>query len=51
VFLFDLAADSEPEVVVAPHGFVGRAAFSPNGRTLAVGGNGCVWLFNVAAVR
>jgi WD40 repeat protein len=51
VFLFNLAADSEPEVVVAPHGFVGRAAFSPDGRTLALGGHGCVWLFNVPAVR
>jgi WD40 repeat protein len=47
VFLFDLAADSEPEVVVAPHGFVGRAAFSPNGRALALGGYGCVWLFSM----
>ena len=48
VFLFDLAAGSEPEVVVAPHGFgLGRAAFSPNVRTLALGGYGCVWLFNL----
>jgi WD40 repeat protein len=51
VFLFDLAADGEPEVVVAPHGFVGRAAFSRDGRKLALGGYGCVWLFDVAAVR
>lgn len=51
VFLFDLAAGSEPEVIVAPHGFAGRAAFSPDSRTLAFGGYGCVWLFDVAKVR
>jgi WD40 repeat protein len=48
VFLFDLAADREPEVIVAPHGFVGRAAFRRDGRKLALGGYGCVWLFDVA---
>jgi WD40 repeat protein len=48
VFFFDLAAGGEPEVVVAPHGFVGRAAFSRDGRTLALGGYGCVWLFDMA---
>jgi WD40 repeat protein len=47
VFLFDLTANSQPEVIVAPHGFVGRAAFSPDSRTLALGGYGCVWLFDV----
>jgi WD40 repeat protein len=47
LFLFDLTADGEPEVVVAPHGLVGRAAFSPDGRTLALGGSGCVWLFHL----
>jgi WD40 repeat protein len=47
VFLFDLAAGGEPEVVVAPHGLAGRAAFSPDGRALALGGTGCVWLFNL----
>jgi WD40 repeat protein len=46
VFMFDLTkADGEPEFVVAPHGLVGRAAFSRDGRTLALGGSGCVWLF------
>lgn len=48
VFLFDLAANREPEVIVAPHGFVGRAAFSRNGRTLALGGYGCVWAFDMS---
>jgi WD40 repeat protein len=47
VFLFDLAAGGGPEVVVAPHGFVGRVAFSPDGRMLALGGYGRVWLFEV----
>jgi hypothetical protein len=47
VFLFDLAAGGGPEVVMAPHGFVGRAAYSPDGRMLALGGYGCVWLFNL----
>jgi Tol biopolymer transport system component len=48
VFLFDLTADSEPEVMVAPHGFVGRAAFSPDGRTLAFGAYGCIRLFDLS---
>lgn len=48
VYLFDMAADREPETLVASHGFVGRAAFSPNGRTLALGGYGCVWLFDLS---
>jgi WD40 repeat protein len=47
VFLYDLAAGGGPEAVVAPHGFVGRAAFSHDGRTLALGGYGCVWLFSM----
>ncbi len=51
VYLFDLAKGGEPEVVVAPHGYFGRAAFSPDGRRLALGGNGCVWIFDAAAGR
>jgi WD40 repeat protein len=47
VFLFDLAQTSEPEVVVAPHGLVGRVAFSGDSRKLALGGYGCVWLFDM----
>ncbi len=50
VYLFDLAADSKPEILVAPHGFVGRAAFSGDGRKLALGGYGCVWLFDMSKV-
>jgi WD40 repeat protein len=48
VFLFDLSDDHSPEVVVAPHGFVGRTAFSRDGRTLGLGGHGCVWLFDLS---
>lgn len=51
VFLFDLAARSDPEVMVAPHGFAGRAAFSSDGRRLALGGYGCVWLFDMSKMR
>ena len=46
VFLFDLTTGSEPEVLICPHGGVGHLAFSPNSRFLAVGGLGCVWLFD-----
>jgi hypothetical protein len=48
VFLFDLAARSDPEVIVAPHGFVGRVAFDSDGRMLALGGYGCVWLLDMS---
>jgi hypothetical protein len=48
VFVFDSTATSEPEVVVTPHGFVGRAAFGPDGRTLTLGGYGCIWLFDLS---
>jgi WD40 repeat protein len=48
VSLFDLAAPAaEPEVVVCPHGYTGGLAFSPDGRTLAVGGTGAVHLFEM----
>ncbi len=47
LFLFDLASADELEEVVAPHGFQGWAAFSPNSRTLALGGNACIWLFDM----
>jgi hypothetical protein len=49
VLLFDLSSNVEPEVVVAPHGVLGWCAFSPNGRTLALGGSGCIWLFDMTS--
>jgi hypothetical protein len=45
------AADREPETVAAPHRLVGRAGVSRDGHALALGRNGCVWLFDVAVVR
>jgi WD40 repeat protein len=53
VFLFDLTVDAaEPDVLICPHASpfgpaVGGLAFSPNGRTLAVGGTGAVHLFDM----
>jgi Tol biopolymer transport system component len=46
VFLIDVSAD-KPEVIVCPHGWYGRPAFSPDGKLLAVGGAGATHLFDV----
>jgi WD40 repeat protein len=46
IFLLDLKNLAAPEVMVCPHGYVGDLAFSPDGQTLALGGYGCVWLFD-----
>lgn len=48
IFLFDVKAGSQPEEIVVPHGSVGRLAFSPDSKTLALSGIGCVWLFDVS---
>jgi WD40 repeat protein len=52
VYLFDLTvAGAEPEVVICPHGYLGGVAFSPDGKTLAVGGAGATHLFDVTDDR
>jgi WD40 repeat protein len=48
VVLYDLATGQATETLVCPPGFPGRVAFSPDGRTLAVGGAGAVHLFDTA---
>lgn len=48
VYLFDTSSDRPPEVLVCPHGFNGGLAFSPDGKTLAVGGAGAVHLFDLS---
>jgi RNA polymerase sigma factor (sigma-70 family) len=47
VTLYDLASDSPPRTMFAPHGFVGGLAFSPDGKTLAFGTSGGVRLFDI----
>ncbi|MHB1421766.1 MAG: WD40 repeat domain-containing protein [Gemmataceae bacterium] len=47
IFLFDMKAGGQPEEIVAPHGQMVWFAFSPDGKTIAVSGTGCVWLFDV----
>ncbi|HLW66835.1 MAG TPA: WD40 repeat domain-containing protein [Gemmataceae bacterium] len=45
VFLFQMGRSNSPEVVICPYGYCGGLAFSPDGKTLAVGGAGGVHLF------
>jgi WD40 repeat protein len=47
VSLIDLAGKVAPRVLIAPHGYVGGLAFSPDGKTLAFGGAGAVHLFDL----
>jgi WD40 repeat protein len=47
VSLIPLDASAPPRVLVAPHGYVGNVAFSPDGRMLAFGGAGAVHLFDL----
>jgi WD40 repeat protein len=47
VVLYDLTTGKVVDTLVCPHGIPGRAAFSPDGKTLAVGGYGAVHLFGV----
>jgi WD40 repeat protein len=48
IFLFDLKVGGQPEEIVAPHGRMYSFAFSPDSKTIALGGTGCVWLFDVS---
>jgi RNA polymerase sigma factor (sigma-70 family) len=52
IYLYD-ATDwaAEPEIVIAPPGLVGGLAWSPDGRTLAVGGVGATHLFSMTAKK
>jgi len=47
VSMIDLSGNSAPRVLVAPHGYVGGVAFSPDGKALAFGGAGAVHLFDL----
>lgn len=48
IFLFDMKAGGQAEEIVAPHGLIGRLAFSPDSKTLALSGTGGVRLFDVS---
>jgi WD40 repeat protein len=47
VSLIDLNGSAPPRLLVAPHGYVGALAFSPDGKTLAFGSSGTVHLFDL----
>jgi WD40 repeat protein len=47
VSLIDLGGRRAPRVLVAPHGYPGAVAFSPDGKILAFGGAGAVHLFDL----
>jgi WD40 repeat protein len=47
VSLIDLVGNSPPRLLIAPHGYAGGLAFSPDGKTLAFGGAGAVHLFDL----
>jgi WD40 repeat protein len=47
VTLVDLAGTTPLRTLVAPHGYVGHLAFSPDGKTLAFGSSGAVHLFDL----
>jgi hypothetical protein len=51
IFLFDLASGTAPEVLIVPHGYIGDLAFSPDSKTIALGGLGCVWLLECASTN
>ncbi|HEX4591885.1 MAG TPA: hypothetical protein VH120_18245 [Gemmataceae bacterium] len=47
IILYDLTTGKPVETLVCPPGFPATAAFSPDGKTLAVGSSGAVHLFDV----
>jgi WD40 repeat protein len=47
VTLLDLSGHMPRRELIAPQGYVGGLAFSPNGKTLAFGGAGAVHLFDL----
>jgi hypothetical protein len=47
IALIDLAGKRPQRELVAPHGFLGGLAFSPDGKTLAFGSAGAVHLFDL----
>ena len=48
IFLFDMKKGGQPEEIVAPHGQIVLFDFSPDSKTIALSGTGCVWLFDVS---
>jgi WD40 repeat protein len=48
IYLFDMKAGGKPEEIVAPHGQIVWFSFSPDSKTIALSGTGCVWLFDVS---
>lgn len=48
IFLLDMKNGGPPEEIVAPHGQITLFDFSPDSKTIALGGTGCVWLFDVS---
>jgi Tol biopolymer transport system component len=47
VSIIDIAGQAPTRILVAPHGFQGAIAFSPDGKTLAFGSTGAVRLFDL----
>ena len=48
VTLIDLTGKTPQRVLIAPHGYHHVLAFSPDGKTLALGSTGAVYLFDLS---